>query len=161
MERLTRRLNNNKIVAIKGDSCNYSAYSFDCQPSEGIKRLRTELEKLADYEDLEEQGLLVRLPCKEAYSKSGDFVYLIYDYEIIECVHCGLEICPVSGEGFILLATDERVFPYRNPDPEHDLDPTDWCTNATDASMNEIGKTLFFTREEAEKKLEEMKNDKA
>ena len=114
--------------------------------------------KLATYEDLEEQGLLVRLPCKEAYSKSGDFVYLIYDYEIIECVHCGLEICPVSGEGFISLATDERVFPYRNPDPEHDLDPTDWCTNVTDVSMNEIGKTLFFTREEAEKKLEEMEN---
>ena len=113
--------------------------------------------KLCDYEDLEEQGLLVRLPCKEAYSKSGDFVYLIYDYEIIECVHCGLEICPVSGEGFISLATDERVFPYRNPDPEHDLDPTDWCTNVTDVSMNEIGKTLFFTREEAEKKLKEMK----
>lgn len=116
------------------------------------------IKKLATYEDLEEQGLLVRLPCKEAYSKSGDFVYLIYDYEIIECVHCGLEICPVSGEGFISLATDERVFPYRNPDPEHDLDPTDWCTNVTDVSMNEIGKTLFFTREEAEKKLEEMEN---
>lgn len=30
-------------------------------------------------------------------------------------------------------------------------------TNVTDVSMNEIGKTLFFTHEEAEKKLEEMK----
>lgn len=119
------------------------------------------LTKLADYEDLEEQGLLVRLPCKEAYSASGDMVYLIFEEEIVECVHCGLGICPVSGEGFISLATDEHIFPYRNPDPEHDLDPTDWCTNATDASMNEIGKTLFFTREEAEKKLEEMKHDKA
>lgn len=125
---------------------------------------RLELAKLAimqkelkKYKDLEEQGLLVRLPCKEAYSKSGDFVYLIYDYEIIECVHCGLEICPVSGEGFISLATDERVFPYRNPDPEHDLDPTDWCTNATDVEVSELGKTVFLTREEAEKKLEEMK----
>nr|DAG19708.1 MAG TPA: hypothetical protein [Caudoviricetes sp.] len=115
--------------------------------------------KLCDYEDLEEQGLLVRLPCKEAYSKSGDFVYLIYDYEIIECVHCGLGICPVSGEGFISLATDEHIFPYRNPDPEHDLDPTDWCTHVTDVNMNEIGKTLFFTHEEAEKKLEEMKKN--
>lgn len=112
--------------------------------------------KLADYEDLEEHGLLVRLPCKEAYSASGDMVYLIFEEEIVECVHCGLEICPVSGEGFISLATDEHIFPYRNPDPEHDLDPTDRCTNVTDASVNEIGKTLFFTREEAEKKLEEM-----
>ena len=115
--------------------------------------------KLCDYEDLEEQGLLVRLPCKEAYSASGDMVYLIFEEEIVECVHCGLEICPVSGEGFISLAADEHIFPYRNPDPEHDLDPTDWCTNVTYVSMNEIGKTLFFTREEAEKKLEEMKKN--
>lgn len=118
------------------------------------------LTKLADYEDLEEQGLLVRLPCKEAYSASGDMVYLIFEEEIVECVHCGLRICPVSGEGFISLATDEHIFPYRNPDPEHDLDPTDWCKNATDVNMNEIGKTLFFTCEEAEKKLEEIQNDK-
>lgn len=117
------------------------------------------LTKLADYEDLEEQGLLVRLPCKEAYSASGDMVYLIFEEEIVECVHCGLGICPVSGEGFISLAADEHIFPYRNPDPEHDLDPTDWCTNVTDVNMNEIGKTLFFTREEAEKKLEVMKNE--
>ena len=115
------------------------------------------LEKLVDYEETEEQGLLVRLPCKEAYSASGDTVYLISEGEIVECVHCGLGICPVSGEGFISLAADEHIFPYRNPDPEHDLDPTDWCTNVTDVSMNEIGKTLFFTREEAVKKLEEMK----
>ena len=116
-------------------------------------------QKLCDYEDLEEQGLLVRLPCKEAYSASGDMVYLIFEEEIVECVHCGLGICPVSGEGFISLAADEHIFPYRNPDPEHDLDPTDWCTNVTDVNMNEIGKTLFFTREEAEKKLEELKNE--
>lgn len=156
MERLTKRLGSKGTVVFT-----QGKYEETIPAEMAVNETRIVLKKLCDYEDLEEQGLLVRLPCKEAYSKSGDFVYLIYDYEIIECVHCGLEICPVSGEGFILLATDERVFPYRNPDPEHDLDPTDWCTNATDASMNEIGKTLFFTREEAEKKLEEMKHDKA
>ena len=116
------------------------------------------LEELKSYKDLEEQGLLVRLPCKEAYSRSGDFIYLIYDYEIIECVHCGVGIDPLSGKAYITLATDEKLFPYRSPDPEHDLDPTDWCTNTTDAEVIELGKTLFLTREEAEKKLEEMKN---
>nr|DAH16873.1 MAG TPA: hypothetical protein [Caudoviricetes sp.] len=117
------------------------------------------LTKLADYEDLEEQGLLVRLPCKEAYTQSGDYVYLIDDYEIVECVHCGLSIDPLSGRAYITLATDEKIFPYRNPDPEQDLDPTDWCTNVTDAEASELGKTVFLTREEAEKKLEEMKNE--
>ena len=116
------------------------------------------LTKLADYEDLEEQGLLVRLPCKEAYTQSGNYVYLIDDYEIVECVHCGLSIDPLSGRAYITLATDEKIFPYRNPDPEQDLDPTDWCTNVTDAEASELGKTVFLTREEAVKKLEEMKN---
>lgn len=116
------------------------------------------LTKLAVYEDLEEQGLLVRLPCKEAYTQSGDYVYLIDDCEIVKCVHCGLGIDPLSGTAYITLATDEKIFPYRNPDPEQDLDPTDWCTNAIDVKASEIDKTVFLTREEAEKKLEEMKN---
>ena len=45
------------------------------------------------------------------------------------------------------------------PDPEHDLDPTDWCTNITDAEVNKIGKTVFFTRKEAEAKLNEMEGE--
>lgn len=115
------------------------------------------LEELKSYKEAEKQGLLVRLPCKEAYSRSGDFVYLIYDYEIIECVHCGLGIDPLSGKAYITLATDEKLFPYRSPDPEQDSDPTDWCTNVTDVEVSELGKTVFLTREEAEKKLAEMK----
>lgn len=58
MERLTRRINNNKITAIKGSSYNYSVYSFDCQINEGREKLRMALEKLAAYEDAEEQGRL-------------------------------------------------------------------------------------------------------
>ena len=124
-----------------------------------LAKLAIMQKELKKYEDLEEQGLLVRLPCKEAYSRSGDFVYLIYDYEIIECVHCGLGIDPLSGKAYITLATDEKLFPYRSPDPEQDLDPTDWCTNATDVEVSELGKTVFLTREEAEKKLEEVKKN--
>lgn len=123
----------------------------DCEEIDAVYR------KLKDYEDLEEQGLLLRLPCKEAYSQSGDYVYLIYDDEVIECTHCGLSINPVDGKAYIALAADEDIFPYRRPDPEHDLDPTDWRTHATDVEVNEIGKTLFFTREEAEEKLKELR----
>lgn len=125
----------------------------DCEEIDAVYR------KLKDYEDAEEQGLLLRLPCKEAYSQSGDNAYLIYEDEIVECVHCGLSIDPVIGKGVIALATDEDIFPYRNPDPEHDLDPTDWCNNATDIEVREIGNTLFFTREEAEAKLKEMEGE--
>lgn len=124
-----------------------------------LKDVAELLEELKSYKDLEEQGLLVRLPCKEAYTQSGDYIYLIDDYEIVECVHCGLGIDPLSGRAYITLATDEKIFPYRNPEPEQDLDPTDWCTNTTDAEASELGKTVFLTREEAEKKLEEMKKN--
>ena len=151
MERLTQK--SDKMIWLKDQG-------LKIEPCEmNAHHCRMILEKLVDYEEAEEQGLLVRLPCKEAYSASGDMVYLIFEEEIAECVHCGLRICPVSGEGFISLAADEHIFPYRNPDPEHDLDPTDWCTNVTDVSMNEIGKTLFFARKEAKKKLEEMKKN--
>lgn len=114
-------------------------------------------ETLKYYEDLEEQGRLVKLPCKEAYTQSGDIVYLIYDDEVVECTHCGLGINPVDGKAYIALVTDEDIFPYRRPVPEYDLDPTDWCTNAIDAEVGEIGKTVFLTKSEAQAKLKELR----
>ena len=114
-------------------------------------------EKLGKYEDLEEQGRLIKLPCKEAYTQSGDIVYLIYDDEVVECTHCGLSINPVDGKAYIALATDEDIFPYRRPVPEYDLGPTDWRTNATDAEVGEIGKTVFLTKAEAEAKLTDLR----
>ena len=115
------------------------------------------LEKSKEYQQLEEQGRLIKLPCKEAYTESGDIVYLIYDDEVVECTHCGLSINPVDGKAYIALATDEDIFPYRRPVPEYDLDPTDWCTNTIDAEVGEIGKTVFFTKSAAEEKLKELR----
>lgn len=160
MERLTK-LKNGRITYNEKRDPVFECGEFCDNCPTGTAYCRTMkkmIRKLADYEDLEEQGLLVRLPCKEAYAQSGDYVYLIDDCEIVKCVHCGLGIDPLSGTAYITLATDEKIFPYRNPDPEQDLDPTDWCTNAIDVKASEIDKTVFLTREEAEKKLEEMKN---
>ena len=132
---------------------------IDAQPiAYDVEAVVEQLEELKSYKDLEEQGLLLKLPCKEVYSKSGDEVYFIFEDEIIECIHCGLDICGSDGEGYIILGAYEDIFPYRDPDPEYDLDPTDWCRNTNHVSLSEIGKTLFFTREEAEKKLEEIRN---
>lgn len=145
--------------------CPYYQDTYGCCFEDGesywLKDAAELLEELKSYKEAEEQGLLVRLPCKEVYSMSGDAVYFIFEGEIIECIHCGLDICGSDGEGYIILGAYEDIFPYRDPDPEHDLDPTDWCRNTNHVSLSEIGKTLFFTREEAENKLEEMKNDKA
>jgi hypothetical protein len=73
------------------------------------------INRLAELEDLEEQGLLVRLPCKV-----GTEVYYILG--IPNKTPCAIDKC---------------VFKL--------------------SDINKIGKTLFLTREEAEKKLEEMK----
>lgn len=140
MERLTRRLNNNKIVAIKGNSCNYSVHSFDCQISEGRKRLRTALEKLADYEDLEEQGLLMRLPCKVG---TEVFCFFPGDSHYTKCQIKKIEIRPTIFGKICYFAEPvaQRGCSFRYFD-------------------NEFGKTIFLTREEAEKKLGEIQNDK-
>ena len=133
MERLTRRLNNNKIVAIKGDSCNYSANSFDCQLSEGRKRLKTALEKLADYEDLEEQGLLMRLPYN-----NGALYSINYSSKTI------------AENVIIEIAINDHAKRFSCLDD-----------NLRERKFYDymIGKNVFLTCEEAEKKLEEMKKN--
>lgn len=146
MERLTRRINNNKITAIKGHGCNYSAHSFDCQDNEGREgrdKLRAALEKLADYEDLEEQGLLVRLPCKVGdIIWDNDFGYP-QSYEINAYSY---GYCDSYVESYV---EEEVVFYYENSNGS--------ITGAF--PMSELGKTVFLTREEAEKKLEKLQNN--
>lgn len=117
------------------------------------------LEQLKEYQQLEEQGRLIKLSCKEAYMDSGDTVYLIYDDEVVECIHCGLGINPVDGKAYITLVTDEDIFPYRRPVPEYDLDPTDWCTNINYVEVGEVEKTVFLAKSEAESKLKELRGD--
>ena len=134
------------------------AFTFDldvtCQPSE-IRKILKIAEKLKEYEDLDEQGLLLRLHCKDVFESSGDTVYYIFDYEIVECINCGVSI-DCEGKAWVALACDENIFPYRRPMPEIDLDPTDWCNNTTEVSVDEWGKTVFLTKEEAEQRLKEM-----
>lgn len=101
------------------------------------------LTKLADYEDLEEQGLLVRLPVK-----IGDMIWdndfghpVSYEIKAFSYGFCDSYVEPNIE--------DEIIFYYEN-----------YNGSITGAfPMSEIGKTVFLTREEAENKLEEMKND--
>lgn len=91
--------------------------------------------KLAEYEDLEEQGLLVRLPCKV-----GDTVYVPTRNFISE-----LRIIMISVDMHgIYFGWKLNSGIYSNLDG---------------FSINKLGKTVFLTREEAEKKLEELKNE--
>nr|DAN09095.1 MAG TPA: hypothetical protein [Caudoviricetes sp.] len=100
------------------------------------------LTKLADYEDLEEQGLLVRLPCKVGDTVwDNDFGHPVsYEINAFSYGYCDSYVEPNIE--------DEIIFYYEN-----------YNGSITGAfPMSEIGKSVFLTRDEAEKKLEEMKN---
>lgn len=113
MERLTLdetlKLVNKAAVQMELDNCK------EC--SENYKQIAEYLEELKSYKDAEEQGLLVRLPCKV-----GTEVYYILG--IPNKTPCTIDKCV-----FELL------------------------------DVHKIGKSLFLTREEAEKKLKELKNE--
>lgn len=89
-------------------------------------------EKLADYEDAEEQGILLRLPCKV-----GDTVYVPTRNFVSE-----LRIILISIER-------NSVFFHWNLN-------TGIYPNLNGFTASDIGKTVFFTYEEAEDKLKEL-----
>lgn len=124
--------------------------------------------KLATYEDLEEQGLLVRLPCKV-----GDIVYVdsaILPIEDMECYEDIDNKIPSYFQGRVV----SLRFAQRNwvkiaikakwlhewiddeTGPESDYIE---CEKNFSILLSTIGKTVFLTREEAAKKLEEMKHE--
>ena len=81
------------------------------------------INKLAEYEDLEEQGLLLKLPCKV-----GDKIYHIEDGNIYEFKTTFIEVRRENGE---------YIF----------------CIAFMDYKAEDFGKIVFLTKEEAEEAL--------
>lgn len=104
------------------------------------------LTKLAVYEDLEEQGLLVRLP-----TNKNKEIYIISSRWTV-CSEYGLRFDEYSCIGCEYECDSEKEY-YIHSTYLSFIDVTTY--------VNQFGKTVFLTREEAAKKLEEMKNDKA
>lgn len=111
-------------------------YPFECERcGETIYRLPdygngSPTEKLAAYEDAEEQGLLLRLPCKV-----GSNIYCITDdgVDVAECRE--------------IRVADEEMY----------IESDTWCDWI---SFDKIGKTVFLSEAEAEAKLAEMEGAK-
>ena len=143
MERLTKR-DFSRITYNERRSIMCSSYCDNCSQGAGnCKTVKNMIKKLATYEDLEEQGLLVRLPCKVGDMVwDNDFGYPeSYEIKAFSYGYCESYVEPGIG------IEDEIIFYYEN-----------YTRSITGAfPMSEIGKTVFLTREEAEKKLEEMK----
>ena len=131
MERLTRRSANGTGV--------YATPSGE--PVKWENNRHNVLQKLADYEDLEEQGRLIKLPCKVGDTVwDNDFgrpcAYTITSFSFGEC------------EEYIWkpVTTKEVVFYYEN------------SSGSITGSFAEsaIGKSVFLNKSEAEAKLKEL-----
>ena len=90
--------------------------------------LRKIIGENAEYKADIEAGRLIRVPCREFFGGAGGTVWLLWGGEAIEMVHCGADI-GAEGKPFAALVCEDKIFPYRTPIAEYDLDPTDWCTN--------------------------------
>ena len=135
MERLTKR-DFSRITYNERRSIMCSSYCDNCSQGAGnCKTVKNMIKKLATYEDLEEQGLLVRLPCKV-----GDTVYVKLSV-YCKTKHAEAQVRDYTyfiSCGFCVVVTSEKFDKQSIP-------------------FSEFGKSIFLTREEAEKKLEEMK----
>lgn len=141
MERLTNR--NYGEISHTGRIIPYSMHCIGCITKDcdcGI--VEDMVKKLADYEDLEEQGRLIKLPCKV-----GDTVWdndcgrpCVYTITAFSFGECEEYICePVT--------TKEVVFYYTN------------SSGSITGSFaeSEIGKSVFLNKSEAEAKLKELR----
>ena len=101
------------------------------------------LEELKSYKDLEEQGLLMRLPAnnKEIYIISSRWTV---------CSECGSRFDEYSCSGCEYECDSKK---------EYYVYPTCLSPITVSTYVDRFGKTIFLTSEEAEKKLEEMKKN--
>lgn len=125
-------------------------------------------EKLAEYEDLEEQGLLVRLPCK-----AGDIVYVDSTILPIENMKCCEDIdnkIPSYFQGrvvsfrfvkknWVKIAVKVKwLYEWIDDETGPESNYIE-CEKSFSTLLSMIGKNIFLTREEAENKLKEMKHE--
>lgn len=133
MERLTERFSNGQ-AAVRGcgSNCKYD-YKYCESHLEDCPTIGEIYEKLAEYEDLEEQGKLLKLPCAV-----GDTVWFIksnFSYMQNPKAERVRKIEIIDGE--IIFRTENRCF-----------------------EMKYIGKTVFLTKSAAEQALKEMEGKK-
>lgn len=106
----------------------------DCKyPLKAIVITDDDVDKWNCYKNAEEQGLLLRLPCKV-----GDTVYSIANDGKIYPVKATREVRIVNGVLHIICES---------------------CRYSDLVSYDDIGKTVFLTQAEAEQKLKEMDGD--
>ena len=132
MERLTEKIGNTNCVKGCGSNCKYGFQHCRTEDWENCKTIDDVIDKLAEYEGLEEQGRLVKLPCK-----IGTEVYDITWWDNVQ------EKVVVKGKAYYRTVHKHKItkLPF------------------TYSDIDDFGKTVFLTKSEAEQKLKEMECD--
>lgn len=128
MERLTKTYSDGTHGASDSLPCGENSYDY--------KNLL--IERLGKYEDLEEQGRLIKLPCNR-----GDKIYFIKS--AFSIAHFPIEakvtsICGVDCDNDVMYSS---ITEYNKIDRRFE--------------SSDIGKTVFLTQSEAEAKLKELR----
>lgn len=135
MERLTER-KYGEIVSVKSEEAGINCSSFcnDCSQGTGnciyVKEM---VEKLAEYEDLEEKGKLLKLPCKV-----DDEIFIPIDFQgkVHHGVIIGAEYSNMRKSFVAVVRTDDDFLCYEK--------------------FEDFGKTAFLNRNQAEEVLKKM-----
>lgn len=130
-----------------------------------FRALETIAERLANMEQAEEQGLLLRLPCKV-----GDTIYVdaaILPVNNMECYEDTDREVPTYFQARVvsfrfakrnwmkIAVREKQLHKWIDDETGPDSDYIE-CEKNFNISLSGIGKTVFLTREEAEAKLAEM-----
>lgn len=129
MERLTKIYKDGTHGASDNLPCGENSYNY--------KNLL--IEKLGKYEDLEEQDRLIKLPCKV-----GDKIYSIY-----RCFDDGVQELIVKGIHMHSYTPTKTMLSI-----EFESDDQRCCGKLR---AEELGRTLFLAKGEAEEKLKELR----
>ena len=146
MERLTEKIGKTNCIKGCGSNCKYGFEYCRKEDWENCKTIDDVIDKLAEYEDLEEQGLLLWLPCKvesmvylicSRYSECSKYKERLDEYN---CQGCEEDECDSHKEYYIHINHSVSI---------------EWIVR----NLNNFGKTVFLTKAEAEQKLKEMESD--
>lgn len=135
MERLTTKKCGEFLIKYNGGEYRSPCFGCEsmnkCNPEKVTCGFYKALKKLAEYEDLEEQGKLLKLPCAV-----GDTVYVKMQFG--GCAKAEVrDFTYFLTCGFCIVVTSDKFGKQNIP-------------------FTEFGKTVFFAREEAEEALKRM-----
>lgn len=127
MNRLTKRNEQGVAYVAIADTLPKKHQEIECYSNKLLEAIFAIFQKLASYEDLEEQGLLIKLPCNV-----DDIVYVLEP-------NGNIQECKVYNITTNIYADSNKDNPY-------------W--KGFEIKDNLFGKTVFLTQDEAERALE-------